>query len=287
MRLEVRHWAARRKLGSIKDIWPILPGSEKPPSWWKGWPEGKKFAFVLTHDVEGSFGLKQCSRLMHLEGDMGFRSSFNFIPEGEYTVSKDLRDELVRNRFEVGVHDLKHDGWLYKDREHFAESAVAIRNYMREWNAVGFRSGFMLHNLEWLHDLQAEYDASTFDTDPFEPQPEGEGTIFPFWVAGNGGDAGYVELPYTLPQDSTMFLVLKERTPDIWKRKLDWIATHGGMALVNVHPDYVDFESGRRSSTRFPVSLYREFLEYARNRHGDQYWHALPSEVAEHVRKSL
>jgi hypothetical protein len=23
---------------------------------------------------------------------------------------------------------------------------------------------------------------STFDTDPFEPQPDGMGTIFPFWV---------------------------------------------------------------------------------------------------------
>jgi hypothetical protein len=43
----------------------------------------------------------------------GFRSSFNFIPEGDYRVSRELRDELTRNGFEVGVHDLHHDGKLY------------------------------------------------------------------------------------------------------------------------------------------------------------------------------
>lgn len=48
--------------------------------------------------------------------------------------------------------------------------------------AVGFRSGFMLRQLDWLHDLNVLYDTSTFDTDPFEPQPEGSRTIFPFHV---------------------------------------------------------------------------------------------------------
>ena len=91
---------------------------------------------------------------------------------------------------------------------------------------MGFRSAFMFHNLEWLKELNVLYDASTFDTDPFEPQPDGANTIFPFWVGRSDG-SGYVELPYTLPQDSTLFLVLGEKTNDIWKRKLDWVARHG------------------------------------------------------------
>ena len=45
----------------------------------------------------------------------------------------------------------------------------------------------MQHNLQWLHALNAEYDSSTFDTDPFEPEPDGVGTIFPFWVPGPNG----------------------------------------------------------------------------------------------------
>jgi hypothetical protein len=40
----------------------------------------------------------------------------------------------------------------------------------------------MLRNLDWLHDLDVQYDASTFDTDPFEPQPDGRHTMFPFWM---------------------------------------------------------------------------------------------------------
>jgi len=46
----------------------------------------------------------------------------------------------------------------------------------------------MFHNLKWIHDLNISYDASTFDTDPFEPQHDRAGTIFPFWVNGNDGD---------------------------------------------------------------------------------------------------
>ena len=93
----------------------------------------------------------------------------------------------------------------------------------------------MFHKLDWLHDLDIQYDASTFDTDPFEPQPEGVATIFPFWKEGAKG-RGYVELPYTLPQDSTLFLLFGELNPDTWLRKLDWVASRGGMALVVVHP---------------------------------------------------
>ena len=95
------------------EVWPVLPGSERPPADWPGWPDGKKFAFVLTHDVEGQAGLDRCRSLMELEAKLNFRSSFNFIPEGEYRVSKELRDELTGRGFEVGVHDLRHDGKLY------------------------------------------------------------------------------------------------------------------------------------------------------------------------------
>jgi glycosyltransferase involved in cell wall biosynthesis len=146
----------------------------------------------------------------------------------------------------------------------------------------------MLHNLDWLHHLDVQYDASTFDTDPFEPQPEGGHTIFPFWVphpAANSSSEGYVELPYTLPQDSTLFLLLRETTPEIWMRKLDWIAQHGGMALVDVHPDYMSFNGSQKTATKYPVALYREFLTYLKTRYAGEYWHALPREVAKHVTK--
>jgi glycosyltransferase involved in cell wall biosynthesis len=288
-RMAIRRWFAQQKRARVAHIWPILPSSERPPEKWTGWPENKKFAFVLTHDVEGPIGVARCRQLMELEKELGFRSSFNFIPQGDYRVSRDLRDELTRNGFEVGVHDLHHDGKLYQNAQEFARKGQEINRYIREWNARGFRSGFMFHRLDWLHQLEVAYDASTFDTDPFEPQPDGVGTIFPFWVAAPptldchsvAGGGGYVELPYTLPQDSTLFLLLREQTPEVWFKKLAWIVKHGGMALVNVHPDYTAFsDAGVETARQFPVDLYKRLLEHVRSHYAGQYWHALPHEIA-------
>jgi glycosyltransferase involved in cell wall biosynthesis len=92
-----------------------------------------------------------------------------------------------------------------------------------------------------------------------------------------------VELPYTLPQDSTLFLLLKERHPDIWFQKLDWIAKQGGLALVNVHPDYIRFDGEPSSSRTYPVEFYGRFLEYAQKRYRGAYWHPLCSQLANFV----
>src|SRR5271163_688805 len=97
VRRGIRRWFALRKRLQVSDVWPILPGSERPPDGWPGWPQGKKFAFVLTHDVEGPNGVAKCRQLMELEMKWGFRSSFNFIPEGGYRVTRELREELARN----------------------------------------------------------------------------------------------------------------------------------------------------------------------------------------------
>jgi hypothetical protein len=165
---------------------------------------------------------------------------------------------------------------------------------------TGFRSGFMLHKLDWLHELDIQYDTSTFDTDPFEPQPEGRHTIFPFWVprritnhesrvTNHSADArpGYVELPYTLPQDSTLFLLLREQTIDIWLRKLDWIAKHGGMALVNIHPDYLYFDGAVETDGQYPCSRYKALLEYLHKQYESAFWNATPREVAQFYARAL
>ena len=285
LRLKLRNIIASRRRRRAGDVWPIDQSAVRRPHWWSAWPRGKKFAFVLTHDVEGQKGMERCKDLAELEMRMGFRSSFNFVPEGEYHTSHSLRSFLVENGFEVGVHDLHHDGTLYRSKAGFSAAASRINEHLKNWQAVGFRSAFMFHNLEWLKQLDVLYDASTFDTDPFEPQPDGANTIFPFWVERSDG-SGYVELPYSLPQDSTLFLVLGEKTNDIWKRKLDWVAQHGGLALVNVHPDYLAFGGGN-SRAEFPVTLYEEFLAHVSARFGDTAWHVLPREVAQFAKDSV
>jgi peptidoglycan/xylan/chitin deacetylase (PgdA/CDA1 family) len=262
-----------------RDRWPIDERAAKSPEGWRGWPDGKRFALVLTHDTDTAQGQDQCLELMKLEKSLGFRSSFNLVPR-RYSVSPKLREILVDNGFEVGVHGLYHDGRYFESRQEFSERAEIINQYLKEWCAVGYRSPSMLHNLDWISELNIEYDSSTFDTDPFEPQPDGVCTIYPFKVSGTDRGNGYIELPYTLPQDFLLFVLMRHRDISTWKEKLEWIVRNGGMALMNTHPDYMIFDGGRQNSAKYPADYYREFLEHVKTTYAGQYWHVLPRELA-------
>src|SRR6201982_1158250 len=122
-RAAVRRGIASRLVARFGSCWPIATGSERRPEGWPGWPENKKFALVLTHDVESAVGLRKCRKLMQLEMDAWFRSSFNFVPEGDYRLPPELREELAQNGFEIGNHGLKHDGRLFTSRRKFKQSA--------------------------------------------------------------------------------------------------------------------------------------------------------------------
>jgi len=303
------------RLPSYSAIWPIDSQSAKPPEGWKGWPGGKKFALVLTHDVDTQIGYKNSRQLAEMEERLGFRSSFYFVAE-DLKMSADLFNYLIAKGSEIGIHGIHHSN-PFRSKRHFQKIVPKINRFLKEWNAVGFRSPSMYHNLDWIHDLNIEYDASTFDTDPFEPQPDGMGTIFPFWVpsphqlnrpkrpnrpdrpdepnipnrpAGPNDQIdqidqnGYVEFPYTLPQDFLLFIIMREKNIDIWKKKLDWIVEKGGMVLFISHPDYMNFSKTSHSET-YPSQYYEEFLSYIKTRYEGQYWHALPREVAHYFKQ--
>ena len=274
------------KIPKYQEIWPILKGSEKKPDNWKGWPDGKQFAVVLTHDVEHKRGYDRVLQLMEVEKELGFVSSFNFVPERDYKVEKQLLNTLKQNGFEYGVHGLYHDGKLFSSEQEFLKRAERINYYLKEWNTKGFRAPAMHHNLDWIGALNIDYDMSTFDTDPFEPQPDGVGTVFPFWVQNKRNvNGGYVELPYTLPQDFTPFILMKEKSAKIWKDKLDWLADNNAMVLVNVHPDYIDFSSSGKDYEEFDVKIFIDLLEYIKRNYAGKYWNALPSDVANFWKK--
>ena len=280
LQIFARRQLVRYRRQRCAQIWPIDPNSAKPPEGWQGWPGGKQFALVLSHDVDSIKGYRNVLKLAELEEKLGFRSTFNFVPERYGKISLPLIDELRKRGFDVGIHGLKHDGKLFLSKKIFLRQAARINAYIREWNVRGFTSPSMHHNLGWMGGLDIDFSISTFDTDPFEPQPDGVGTIFPFRVAPDARNRGFVELPYTLPQDSTLFVIMQEKTIGLWKEKVDWIAAKGGMALLNTHPDYMNFAGGGSEAEEYPLRRYVEFLEYLRNRYGDRYWHALPSEVA-------
>jgi len=278
IRLELRRILVKRIMKKRSLLWPIDPDSVEAPEGWQGWPGGKRFALVLTHDVETAKGLKNCRRLMEIEEALGFRSSFNLVAK-DYEVSEEFRKELINRGFEIGIHGLTHKGNLFKSESLFKKQSQEINEYLKEWESVGFRSPSMFHDLKMIHHLDIEYDASTFDTDPFEPQPDEIRSIFPLWIYNEELKKGYVELPYTLPQDHLVFLIMGERKIDIWKKKLDWIVSKGGMALLIAHPDYMSFDESNHSD-KYPAELYREFLIYVKEKYEGQYWNPLPKDLA-------
>lgn len=286
IQLLLRQKRAKKILASDGKNWPINYNNSSMPLKWSGWPENKKFSLVLTHDVETAKGQARCLELMNIEKRYGFHSAFYFVAE-RYLVDTRLRDTLMVEGFEVGIHGLKHDGKLFLSQKIFSKRSKSINQYLKEWHAGGFRAPATIYNFEWLSSLDIIYDSSSFDTDPFEPRPVGVNTIFPFLIKSKNNTKFFIELPYTLAQDFTLFIILKEKNIDIWKRKLDWIAQKGGMALLITHPDYINFNSRKPEREEYPIDFYEQFLDYVRVTYKGLYWHALPIEVANYLIKNI
>jgi peptidoglycan/xylan/chitin deacetylase (PgdA/CDA1 family) len=202
-------------------------------------------------------------RMADLEQKHGFLSSWN-LPLAQYPIDW-ATVERVRNRgFEIGAHGLSHDGKLFRSEADFAELAPLLERLAREHSLVGFRSPSTLRRAEWIATMPFEYDGSFADTDPYEPQPGGTCSLFPFHLGG------LIELPYTLPQDHTLIHLLHRDPLQLWWLKAQWIAGAGGMILSLTHPDYI--------GTGEHLAQYEELLK--RLRDIPQSWRALPSEVA-------
>ena len=227
------------------------------------WPGGHRFAFVLTHDVEGPAGLERIDPLLEIEARHGMRSAWFLVAE-DYPVEPALLDRLRGAGCEVGLHGLHHDGRLFESRERFERQLPAIRRHLRDWGAEGFRSPAAHRHARWMPELESSYDSSFHDTDPFDAQPGGCCSILPYFL----GDL--VELPITLPHDFTLFEILREPDIGLWREKASWIAAHGGLVNVLVHPDYM----------RTPERLrhYENLLEHLASLDGG--WHTLPRDVA-------
>jgi peptidoglycan/xylan/chitin deacetylase (PgdA/CDA1 family) len=280
MQLALRRAYARRQARVTFPRWPIEPilvdrhdaelraqlqatGVESVPVL-SAWPDGWRFASILTHDVEGPLGVRNVRRVLEVERRHGFVSSWNFVAEW-YPIDDGLFDHIRALGGEIGLHAIKHDCRLFESRASFEAELPKIHRYLREWGAVGFRSPATHRNAEWMPELGCLYDSSFPDTDPFEPQPGGCCSILPFFL----GDL--VELPITLVQDHTLFAILRADSIEEWTRKSDWIIEHQGLINLITHPDYLD--TPRR------LRLYEEFLEYLAAQSGG--WHALPREVAQ------
>jgi glycosyltransferase involved in cell wall biosynthesis len=240
-------------------------GNDPIPFIWF-WPEGKRAAFVLTHDVESSVGVAFCPRLMDLDEEFGFRSSFQIVPEKRYEVTHAFLQEIKSRGFEVNVHDLNHDGNLFRERQEFRRRAAKINQYAAQFGTTGFRSGALYRRLDWYDALNVAYDMSVPNAAHLDPQNGGCCTIMPYFVGS------ILELPVTGTQDYSLFHILNQYSINLWKQQSDLVIRGNGLLNLITHPDYLVAQEARR--------VYRQLLDYlAETCKLENVWSTLPAEI--------
>jgi hypothetical protein len=158
----------------------------------------------MTHDVETQRGCNSCKTLMDLDDSFGIKASFQVIPEQRYIVTTDFLAPIRDRGFEIVIHDLNHDGHLYRNRKQFFERAAKINSYATAYGAEGFRAASLYRKQKWYDALNFSYDMSIPNVAHLDPQRGGCCTVMPFFI----GDI--LELPVTTTQDYTLFNILNQ-----------------------------------------------------------------------------
>jgi len=238
--------------------------NEIPFVWF--WPEGAASCAILTHDVETEMGVRACPYLMDAADAFGMKSSFQIIPEQRYEVTPALLDSIRQRGFEIAVHDLNHDGELFRDKEEFLRRASKINAYKERFGASGFRAGVLYRRQAWFDALDFSYDMSVPNVAHLDPQRGGCCTVMPFFVGK------ILELPVTATQDYTLFNILHDYSIELWKKQINLIMEKHGLISFIVHPDYV---GGPRERGVYE-SLLTHLAELRRNK---GIWITTPGEV--------
>ena len=221
--------------------------------------EGRAAAIIITHDIDTAADLSRIAAMRDLERSLGLASAFGFVPGTSWPTESRVRD-LVADGCEVYWHDIKHDGrlpWLSKESIGGAFDRVAERSQWALDTMHAFRSGQLLMT-EALLDVIAErfeVDMSLPDTERFGPygSTAGCGTVIPFRTRG------LLEIPLSMPQDVYLRNVhglAPDDVIEVWTRKLAYIESVGGVAVLNVHPIWVNPEN------QAMWSAYERFLGF-------------------------
>lgn len=197
------------------------------------WPDRSPATAIMTHDVETEVGRDFCSTLMDINDSFGIKSSFQVIPEERYEVTEEYLASIRDRGFEVGVHDLNHDGHLYKDQKNFFERAKKINSYGKQYRAGGFRAGVLYRKQIWFDALDFSYDMSVPNVANYDPQRGGCCTVTPYFLGK------LLEIPVTTTQDYTLFNILNSYSIDLWKQQISILMGKNGVISTIVHPDYI------------------------------------------------
>jgi hypothetical protein len=230
------------------------------------WPEGAPAAAILTHDVETEAGRDFCPQLMDTDDEFGFKASYQVVPEKRYDLTPGFLEQIRQRGCEVNVHDLCHDGNLFRTREEFLRRAAKINGYLKKFDAQGFRSGALYRNLHWFDALKCSYDMSVPNVGHLDAQTGGCCTVMPYFVGK------VLEIPVTTTQDYSLFHILSSYSTTLWEEQCRSILAGHGLISLIVHPDYIISKKSNNT--------YRRLLAYlALLREKMFVWTTLPREI--------
>ena len=241
----------------------------------KKW-NGKKYACIITHDVDTRKGLQKAKHLKKLEEKYDVPSAW-YIPSKDYKLDPETVKELA-NHGEIGAHDTRHDGKLaqlpkQKLVKRFREAKQTLEKIIN-CSIEGFRAPLLQHNVDIiraLEDAGYTYDTSIPTWEPKHPyimKPHGVGSVNPVKMSG------IVEIPISLPQDHQMINVLgltPKQTVEAWMKLKEAIGDIGGICTVLVHPSY---------ELAYPknLNIYEDLINnFATD---DDAWVTVPTEIA-------
>jgi hypothetical protein len=240
-------------------------GIKKLPFIWF-WPEGASNSLIMTHDVETAAGRDFTFQLMDLDDSYGFKASYQVIPEKRYVVPEDYVREIRRRGCEFNIHDLNHDGHLYRERTEFERRAAEINRYVHQYQTRGFRAGAMYRKQSWYDVFEFSYDMSVPNVAHLEPLRGGCCTVMPYFIGK------IVELPLTTTQDYSLFHILNDYSIQLWQRELALLRGRNGLMSLLTHPDYLIERRERK--------VYESLLDYLRHMIArEKIWAALPGDV--------
>jgi peptidoglycan/xylan/chitin deacetylase (PgdA/CDA1 family) len=236
------------------------------------WPEGKRFALVLTHDVDSGDGLRIGEALAAMEQARGLRSTW-YVVGRDWPVDSDRLDALRAAGHEIGLHDAHHDNrGPFLDPAQLGARLDECSDLIERHGMRGYRSPSMLRTDALYAALAGRfaYDTSIPDTGLL-PAPNGCATVFPI----RRGEMPV--LPLTLPPDGQLAGMGLDAAEIArrWIAKAEWIARAGGIAMALTHP-----EPGFSAEPELQRA-YERFLDWAAAR--DDAWHATAAEVHEQL----
>lgn len=289
VRTALRDLMARRRADALEAFpaWPVEPSAEivrriylharrvldpdlEPAPFW---PEGRRFALVLTHDVDSAEGLALAPELAQEEHDRGLSSCW-FLVGRDYELAEGPLERLRETGGELALHDAHHDNrGAFLAPEVIARRLDSVRDQVERLGMRGFRSPSMLVS-EPLYDAlekRFEWDSSVADT-ALLPVRGGCGTVFP-------SERGRLTvLPLTVPPDGQ--LVGRGMSPEeilaAWIAKAEWVRSTGGVAMLLTHP-----ERGFTADSDMRAA-HRSFLDWAAAQ--TDAWRVLPTQLADRWR---